>query len=158
MPMVEIFFGVTLFGEVVTVGFFAFLISIFLWRKCLKQEIIAIWMVLIGSALTTYLIKIIIDRPRPIDAFVFEDTASFPSGHATVAGAFYGFLTYLLWRNFKNTKYRELVIIAGAILVFLIGFSRLYLGVHYLTDVLAGYLVGLLWFFVGIKIDRITRK
>ena len=157
-PMVEIFFGITLFGEIFTVIFFAVLISIFLWRKRLKKEIITLWTALIGSSLSTYLLKIIIDRPRPIDMVVLEDSASFPSGHATVAVAFYGFLTYLLWCNFKNTKYRELIIMAGVILIFLIGFSRLYLGVHYLTDVLAGYLVGLLWLIVGIKIDKITRK
>jgi undecaprenyl-diphosphatase len=63
-----------------------------------------------------------------------------------------------LWCKIINKKYRELIVIAGAVLIILIGFSRLYLGVHYLTDVLAGYLVGLLWLIIGIKIDRITRK
>ena len=164
MPMVEIFFGITLFGEVFTVVFFSFLVSIFLWRKHLKREAVSLWVTLVGSSATTFLIKIIVDRPRPLDAAVLEDTASFPSGHATVAIAFYGFLAYLLWRNTTNIrprrtslwleKYRELIIVAGAALAILIGFSRLYLGVHFLTDVLAGYLIGLLWLAIGICIAR----
>lgn len=151
---VEIFFVITLFGEVFTVIFFAILVSLFLLRKRLKKEIIALWVAVIGSSATTYLLKIIIDRPRPIDAVIIEDSASFPSGHATVAVAFYGFLAYLLFNNIKNKKYRAPIILAGAVLIFLIGFSRLYLGVHYLSDVLAGYLVGLLWLVVGIGYNR----
>lgn len=156
--MAEIFFAITLFGEVFAIVFFAILASLFLWRKRLKKEIAALWVALAGSSATTYLLKIIIDRPRPVDAVILEDSASFPSGHATVALAFYGFLTYLLFNNIKNIrprrKYRVSIILAGAILIFLIGFSRLYLGVHYLSDVLAGYLVGLLWFVISVKVVR----
>lgn len=156
--MAEIFFAITLFGEVFAVVFFAILVSLFLWRKHLKKEILALWVALAGSSTTTYLLKIIIDRPRPVDAVILEDSASFPSGHATVAMAFYGFLTYLLLDNIENIhpkrKYRAPIILAGAILIFLIGFSRLYLGVHYLSDVLAGCLVGLLWLLIGVKIIR----
>lgn len=156
--IVGVFFDITLFGEVFVVVFFAVLASLFLWRKRLKKEIVALWIALIGGSATTYLLKIIIDRPRPIDAVILEDSASFPSGHATIAVAFYGFFAYLLFNNIKNIhtsqKYRASIILAGAVLIFLIGFSRLYLGVHYLSDVLAGYLVGLLWLLVGIGYNR----
>lgn len=150
----EVFFDITLFGEVFTVIFFAILASLFLWRKHLKKEILALWVALSGSSATTYLLKIIIDRPRPVDAIILEDSASFPSGHATAAVAFYGFLAYLLACQIKSKKYRAPIILAGAILILLIGFSRLYLGVHYFSDVLAGYLVGLLWLLVGIGYNR----
>ena len=98
-----------------------------------------------GIALTT-LLKTIFQRTRPA-LFQSDYTASFysfPSGHATVAVGFYGALALLLALRLEGWK-RWTVAATGVTLVLLIGFSRLYLGVHYPTDVLAGYLSGAIW-------------
>ena len=98
-----------------------------------------------GMVLTTVL-KSVFERARP-ELFESGYTASFysfPSGHATVAVGFYGTLAVLAAWRMRGFR-RWAVVAAGAFLVLLIGFSRLYLGVHYPTDVLAGYLAAPLW-------------
>lgn len=98
-----------------------------------------------GMVLTTAL-KGVFQRSRP-DLFETGYTASFfsfPSGHATVAVGFYGALTILVAWRLQGFR-RWSVVAAGILLVLLIGYSRLYLGVHYPTDVLAGYLAAPLW-------------
>lgn len=103
-----------------------------------------------GSVLTGYLFKIYIARPRPngIIPILIETSGSFPSGHATISIALYGFLAYLLYVLFP-TK-RTLIITGTVLLVLTIGFSRLYLGVHFPTDVLAGYMLGSIWLILGV--------
>jgi undecaprenyl-diphosphatase len=99
-----------------------------------------------GSALLTTVLKTVFERARPdlFDRGVVESSYSFPSGHATVAVGFYGTLALLLaWR--ASGWRRWTIAAAGILLVLLIGFSRLYLGVHYPTDVLAGFLAAPLW-------------
>jgi membrane-associated phospholipid phosphatase len=87
--------------------------------------------------------KAVASRERPADGLLTLTGAdSFPSGHALMAILFYGLITYFLVIATKNKKYKKSITIGAVILVFLIGFSRLYLGVHYLTDVLAGFALG----------------
>ena len=79
-----------------------------------------------------------------------EKSFSFPSGHATIAVAFYGFIIYFLIKNVKSWNRKINIFFTGFILIILIGFSRLYLGVHFVSDVWAGYLIGAIWLIIGI--------
>ncbi|HSK99876.1 MAG TPA: phosphatase PAP2 family protein [Rubrobacteraceae bacterium] len=99
-----------------------------------------------GSALLTTVIKAVFQRVRPelVDSAYTASFYSFPSGHATVAVGFYGVLTVILAYRARGLA-RWAIAAGGAALVLLIGFSRLYLGVHYPTDVLAGFLTALVW-------------
>jgi len=83
-------------------------------------------------------------RPELIESGYQASFYSFPSGHATVAVGFYGMLTVILAYRLRGPA-RWAVAFCGLLVVLLIGFSRLYLGVHYPTDILAGYLSALLW-------------
>jgi undecaprenyl-diphosphatase len=83
-------------------------------------------------------------RPAPVFGLVPAQHWSFPSGHAMVAAAFYLFLAYVAWRRLRGC-WRLVGVAALVVVVALIGWSRLYLGVHYLTDVLAGYCAGAAW-------------
>jgi undecaprenyl-diphosphatase len=99
-----------------------------------------------GSVFLTTVLKAVFRRARP-ELFESGYTASFfsfPSGHATVAVGFYGALTLILAYRLRGLA-RWAVVSGGVLLVLLIGFSRLYLGVHYPTDVLAGFLAAPLW-------------
>jgi undecaprenyl-diphosphatase len=105
----------------------------------------------VGGALLTFFLKAVFERARPefFDSGYTASFYSFPSGHATVAVGLYGMLTMVLAYRLRGVA-RWAVAACGVLLVLLIGFSRLYLGVHYPTDVLAGYLAAPLWLvFVG---------
>jgi undecaprenyl-diphosphatase len=99
-----------------------------------------------GSIVLTTVLKGVFQRTRPelFDSGYQASFYSFPSGHATVAVGFYGMLTVILAYRLRGAA-RWVVAACGLLVVLLIGFSRLYLGVHYPTDILAGYLSALLW-------------
>jgi undecaprenyl-diphosphatase len=99
-----------------------------------------------GSVVLTTVLKAVFRRARPeiLDSGYTASFYSFPSGHATVAAGFYGALTLMLAFHLRGAA-RWAVVVFGTTLVLLIGLSRLYLGVHYPTDVLAGFLAAPLW-------------
>ena len=96
----------------------------------------------ISILILNILLKLIFMRDRPYDLMIITESGySFPSGHAMASLGFYGFIIYLLW-HFNITKRMKILFsIVLSILILLIGMSRIYLGVHYASDVLAGYMV-----------------
>jgi undecaprenyl-diphosphatase len=102
-----------------------------------------------GGKLLNVLLKDLFNRPRPVwDGVITERSPAFPSGHAMISLLTYGFLAILLWHVLRNRPSRLALITGAAVLVGLIGFSRVYLGVHYPTDVLGGYAMGGAWLSV----------
>jgi undecaprenyl-diphosphatase len=120
-----------------------------------KWIVLAAWgAAFAGSGLLTLILKNIIQRPRPVgaSAFLYGETFSFPSGHSLGSLVGYGMFAYVIGSNWINTARGRLrLAIATAALVIAIGVSRLYLGVHYFSDVVAGYAVGILWLSVCIS-------
>ncbi len=115
-------------------------------RKRYKWDSIMMLVALGGGLLLNQLLKWVFHRPRPGIARLLEVGGySFPSGHAMVSIAFYGFLAYLFWSNIRQIKLRYLVTFGLVVLIALIGISRIYLGVHYPSDVLAGFAAGGFW-------------
>ena len=103
-------------------------------------------------------LKGVFQRPRPADPWLVQETGfSFPSGHSMVSMAFYGFLIYLVWRCVTDKKLKyTLTAVLGA-LILMIGLSRIYLGVHYVTDVIGGFLIALCYLTVYTAvIDRLV--
>ena len=88
------------------------------------------------------LIKIVLQRTRPINALVIERTFSFPSGHALMAIIFFGILIYLFEHHIKEKRNKSLLTASAVILVILISLSRVYLGVHWFSDILASFALG----------------
>ena len=116
------------------------------YRRGWRLSAILLCVSAVGSFLLTTMFKSVFERARPelFDSGYTASFYSFPSGHATVAVGFYGLLTLILAYRVRGFA-RWAVVLSGVLVVLLIGFSRLYLGVHYPTDVLAGYLSALLW-------------
>jgi len=118
------------------------------------KKILPLALGVVGNALTIFVLKNIFDKARPgLGAFYLESSFSFPSGHTAIAVALYGYLIYTIWsQNHHSLKKPAIWLLS--ILVILIGISRLYLGVHYLSDVLAGYAVGAIWLAIAIRISK----
>jgi undecaprenyl-diphosphatase len=107
---------------------------------------------LVGAQLLGWALKATFERPRPSfdDPVATASWFSFPSGHAMSSIALYGALAYVFADRFGSVRSRFAGLGGLALLLAAIGFSRLYLGVHYLTDVLAGYSAGLAWLLLAI--------
>jgi membrane protein DedA with SNARE-associated domain len=154
----KVIFWMTALGmwEVITV--FALSATLILWILRYRRYILPLLAAILGSAAFTQLGKLVFHRPRPQSALYVEHSFSFPSGHATVAVAFYGFLTYIVMREVKRWEVKVNICFGGMAVVLLIGFSCLYLGVHYLSDVWGGYLIGALWLIAGISMCEWLRS
>jgi len=109
-----------------------------------KRIGIAITLNLLIATTLNLVLKNILQRPRPNEFRMIDETGySFPSGHSMISMAFYGFLIYLIYKYVKNYNVKVALIILLSFLITLIGISRIYLGVHYTSDVLAGFLVAI---------------
>ena len=138
------------------------LVGYFLFVRKHRWYSLKVPVVALGSITLNVVLKYFFDRPRPMMPLVEASGLSFPSGHSMVAASFYGLLIYLVWHNVKDKTLRNTLIVFLAIFVFFIGFSRIYLRVHYATDVMAGFAAGFLWVVIGIgtlrRIERLSKK
>lgn len=131
------------------------LIVIFLTRARHRKETFIFPLLLVMGLVVSSLLKIIFKVPRPTaDPLLALDTYSFPSGHALNAFLFYATIAYFVYHFTKRKLTALLVSITALIVILLVGISRIYLGVHHPSDVLAGYDVGLSLFVTTIVIDK----
>ena len=129
--------------------------TLFLWRSRHHYSAALLWVALLGGRFLNHELKTLFRRSRPEPAgwdltvfgraVDFPTSFSFPSGHATMAVVIYGTLAYLVARLETTPAQRRWTFAAVAVVILLIGASRVYLGVHYPTDVAAGYLSGFVW-------------
>jgi undecaprenyl-diphosphatase len=129
----------------------------FAWRREWRPAI-ALALTACGGVLLSNLLKIVFHRGRPatVVEFIPHPSWSFPSGHALNSVVSYGFLAVLLLDRITDQRKRWAVVLAAAIMVLAIGFSRLYLGVHYLSDVTGGWIVGMAWLLVCVSAYRLA--
>ena len=134
-------------------AFFGFLIRG--WRR--GAAWIAVTMA--GAVVLDVTLKMIYQRPRPVPFFgVAPQSYSFPSGHALGSFCFYGTLAGLIAHRSGRRAVRAAAGVVATLLIAAIGFSRLYLGVHYPTDVIAGYAAAAIWVGALVSLDRFRRR
>ena len=140
---------ITSLGNIFLVVMVAVIVGVILFIRKNWWRLLALFLgVAIGQAVLNIL-KVIFQRPRPqTEMYVFS--YSFPSGHVFSATVIYGFCIYLTFRFIKNATVKWLLSAVLALPILLIGFSRIYLGVHWLSDVLAGYVAGFAWLLFSI--------
>ena len=139
------------------------LIAYFLFIKKRKWYSIKVPVIAIGGVLLMFLLKNLFNRPRPLIPLLEPVKGlSFPSGHALMSMSFYGLLIFIVWENVKNRKLKWALTILFLILILLIGFTRIYLRLHYFSDVIAGFAAGIIWLSVSIytmrRMERFSRK
>lgn len=116
------------------------------WTR--EAKLFAITM--IGAGVLNVVLKLAIKRPRPVPFFnlTAPETYSFPSGHSLTSACFFGALAAMLTARVKSPRVRVIVWVVCTFMFVLIGFSRIYLGVHHTTDVIAGFAAALIWILV----------
>lgn len=144
-PLVVFFKVVTLAGNSVVVAVAVAAVAILLVRRGWLSDAAALVLALAGAGLLNAVLKLVFHRPRPELAFVHLETYSFPSGHAAVSAAVYATLAFLLVRRARRGAVKLGIALTAFVVIALVAFSRLYLGAHYLSDVLAGVSFGIVW-------------
>ena len=131
------------------------IISIIICIKFIKNKKLSLGIILnlAGITIINQILKFIFRRERPTGYRLIEMSGySFPSGHAMASLAFYGLLIYITKRLVKNKYLKILLIILNIAIIILIGVSRIYLGVHYLSDVLTGYSISIIYLLITTKL------
>ena len=129
----------------------------FLYYKQLAKEAGLLVFSTLGADLISNILKVVISRPRPDPRLIFQlgqfaKPDSFPSGHVVFYIGFFGFLIYLIFKLMQNRKIKTLAILFCLFFIVLVGPSRIYLGAHWLSDVIGGYFLGFLWLALSINI------
>lgn len=134
---------------------FSVLIPLFFyWKKRKHEAILFSIMIGMGAILNT-LLKLITQRPRPTFApLAIEHSLSFPSGHSMNSFIFFMTVAYFYYHFTHKKKHSLIAFLIATVIILCIGISRVYLGVHYPSDVLGGYVTGLLWLLFVILIDK----
>ncbi len=145
---IKVFAYITALGDATVIATLLFGASIAFVLSRQWVAAIGILIAVSGNVTTVALLKSFFARPRPAFAYFAETSGSFPSGHAAISVAFYGMLAFTLWR--QKLADPVVALFATLIIVFSISLSRVYLGEHYLSDVMNGALVGAMWLLIGI--------
>ena len=153
MPLLDdIAIEVTALGSVTLVTLFVLINLFFLFLKRDRLGAIQLMVASLGAGLWIWIAKLSIARERPqlVPHLVEVEGFSYPSGHSLIAAAVYLTLAILINRGFPSWRVRSLILLMASMLIGLVGFSRVYVGVHYPSDVASGILLGMAWaFFVA---------
>jgi len=139
------------------------LVAYFLFIKKHRWYSIKVPVVAIGAVSIMFILKQFFNRQRPLTPLLEPVKGlSFPSGHALMSMSFYGLLIFLVWENVNNKVWKWVLTVLLLIFILLIGFSRIYLRLHYFSDVMAGFAGGIIWLTLSIwvikRIERYSRK
>lgn len=155
--LTDIFKVITVLGNTKTIiAVNALIIVITLFTRRFKLFVLPIASICSGAFNTA--LKYLFSRPRPVGIeLIAQGGFSYPSGHSAISALFYGALVYLLMKS--NFKYKKLLMILPIILMILIPLSRIYLGVHYLSDIIGGFSLGFsILSLILIIFDKVTTK
>jgi undecaprenyl-diphosphatase len=126
-------------------------IAVIIWLKGAKKDCLFLSLTSLTAGILLYILKILVKRDRPVNALIEKNDFSFPSGHAFVSVVFYSFFLYLTLKYIKSGK-KYFIIIPAILLIFLTGLSRVYLNVHWCSDVIAGFCLGVSLFAISLNI------
>ena len=151
---------VTTLGSTVAMSLIALAAIVFLLVKRRRGDAALVAVVAAGAGVLVRFGKATVGRERPPVGFrlVAETNESFPSGHALASAAILGVLLVVLMPSIHSTSGRVAAITAAAIFVLVIGLSRLYLGVHWATDIIGGWVIGFAWLYFGLTVRRVRRR
>jgi membrane-associated phospholipid phosphatase len=146
-PLTIFLLAVTHLHSTLGVTVMTLAVCIYLWRRQLRNWLFTLIVTVYGGMLLNFWLKGVFQRARPHfdDAILTLTNYSFPSGHTMMATVFYGALSAIIFSQVRAWRWRVLAIVVSLVLIALVGFSRIYLGVHYLSDVLGAIAEGAAW-------------
>ncbi len=149
--------GISFAFDTVTLIVVSVVISGYLFYKNYRAESLLLLGAMAGDALLVGVIKDIVMSPRPLNAIAHETGYSFPSGHSAVVIVFLGLLVFFAWQHWNNVRVKVSLGVTVTGLTLLVGFDRLYLNVHWFSDVLGGYLTGIFLLASSILVFYVLR-
>ncbi|MEK7479695.1 MAG: phosphatase PAP2 family protein [Patescibacteria group bacterium] len=152
----QLFMSITALGSTVLIGGLSILLGLYFLVRGRLSLLAGLAVAIGGAGTVLFTLKEAVARARPPAALqAYAETGfSFPSGHATMSLAFYGFLAYLAYGIFPAGRYRVAATVAAGGLVWFIGFSRVYLGVHYPSDVGAGFVIAAIFLWLAVVVTK----
>lgn len=158
-PITKAMIVISFLGAPSTLTAVAGAVCVVLIRKRSYDRLIALVTLVLGGNLINYGLKLLIRRGRPTfeDPLLTLPTYSFPSGHAMASTVFYGFVIACVLTATEERLRRKAAIAAGILMIGLVGLSRMYLGVHYASDVLGGILEAIAWSTLALTVLRLVR-
>jgi len=142
-------------GTIILLLLVALVLFVFLGHR---KELILLILSVGGVAILNEGLKMLYRRDRPDLHRIIEETGfSFPSGHSMASFTLYTMITYLLWRHIRSRRGRTVLIILASFMILMIGMSRVYLGVHFPSDLIGGYLISSCWVAFCIMLFRRSR-
>ncbi len=129
-------------------------LSAYLFTKNKKKESVLLMSTMIGVAATTELIKHIVQAERPLNGLIESTGYAYPSGHSTASLVFFGMILYVFWGQIGSNKNKILLTLLSVLVVLIVGFDRIYLNTHWLSDVIGGYLLGTFLLSSAISISQ----
>ncbi len=152
--------GISFLGSTVFLVLATAVIVLWFITRPWRREALLFAITMLGASLLNTTLKLAFKRPRPVPFFnlLAPESYSFPSGHSLASCCFYGALAAILTARVESMRVRAAIWVAATVMFLLIGFSRIYLGVHYTTDVIAGFAAALIWImavrFVELQLAR----
>jgi undecaprenyl-diphosphatase len=140
--LTNIMITITDLGNPMSVVMLCLVVLMFMWLHKKTEHMVQFIVAVIATSLLVLLTKDIVQLPRPTGGLITETGYSFISGHATMATVFFGLIVYSYKGHFKKGVARNAFIFLNVLFILVVGLSRVYLGVHYMTDVLAGFFAG----------------
>lgn len=139
-------------GSTISIIVISLLALFFLYKVFdYRSELLLFTIVIAGTPIINSILKEFFHRTRPdLHRLIEIGGYSFPSGHAMNAMAVYGIISFLLWRHLPTRMGRTILIIISSVFILMIGISRIYLGVHYPSDIIGGYFASGFWLTVAI--------
>jgi membrane-associated phospholipid phosphatase len=160
-PVTQALFLITRIHSSLGVIVMTLAVSAYLWIKRIRVWVLTLMLAVFGGILLNFLLKHVFERQRPHfdDPLLTLTTYSFPSGHTLMATVFYGTLCALIVSRIVSWRWRVVTILAAGVMILLVGFSRIYLGAHYVSDVLAAIAEGLAWIaFCLLAVGELERR
>jgi undecaprenyl-diphosphatase len=148
---------ITGIGSEICLAVLSIILFCYLIYKKRYQNSLLLAFGMLGGLLIELSIKAIVQRERPESMLIAETGYSFPSAHSLMALVFFAILIYAVKDDLKNAFLRYLFIAASILIVLLVSFSRLYLGVHWLSDVIGGLIIGTIWLLLLIMVFKFLK-